>query len=77
MDSAMHALEMMEEAFGAYRALLSDSIGKVRSAAWAEVAEVLKGFKGKEDFLAPVEVLIRTGTKPILLIGGKESLFSG
>lgn len=41
MPSATQAFEMMREAFGAYRAVVSDTPEAVRVAAWAEVAETL------------------------------------
>jgi len=64
MPSAAQALEMMQEAFGAYRAVLSGCSEEVRKAAWAEVAESLKGFETAQGFDAPAEVLVAAGTKP-------------
>lgn len=64
MPSARHALEMMQEAFGAYRAVLSDCSEAVRTAAWAEVAETLKGFETAAGFEAPAEVLVAAAAKP-------------
>ena len=56
MPSAARTLEMMQEAFGAYRAVVSDCSEAVRSAAWAEVAEMLKDFEFDTGFEAPAEV---------------------
>lgn len=64
MPSAGEALAMMQEAFGAYRAVISDSPEAVQAAAWAEVAETLKAFESPTGFLAPTEVLVAAGAKP-------------
>jgi ubiquinone/menaquinone biosynthesis C-methylase UbiE len=63
MPSAAQALAMMQEAFGAYRAVLSDSPEAVRIAAWTEVAETLRTFDTPTGFVAPAEVLVAAGTK--------------
>jgi len=64
MPSATQALAMMQEAFGAYRAVVSDRPEAVRLAAWAEVAETLKTFETPTGFVAPAEVLVAAGVKP-------------
>lgn len=64
MPSAAQTLTMMQEAFGAYRAVLSDCPEVVRVAAWAEVAETLKDFESETGFEASGEVLVAAGTKP-------------
>lgn len=61
MPSAMQALDMMQEAFGAYRAVVSDCPEAVRTAAWAEVAETLERFETATGFEAPGEVLVAAG----------------
>ena len=63
MPSANQALQMMQEAFGAYRAVISDCPEKVRKAAWSEVAETLMSFETATGFEAPVEVLVAAGTR--------------
>lgn len=63
MPSAAEALAMMQEAFGAYRAVLSDSLETVRVGAWTEVAETLKTFETPTGFVAPAEVLVAAGTR--------------
>jgi SAM-dependent methyltransferase len=63
MPSAVQVLEMMQEAFGAYRAVLSGSSEAVQTAAWAEVAETLKNFETAKEFEAPAEVLVAAGVK--------------
>jgi ubiquinone/menaquinone biosynthesis C-methylase UbiE len=65
MRSAMHALDMMQQAFGAYRAVVSDRSEAVRTAAWAEVAETLRRFETSTGFEAPAEVLVAAGVKPV------------
>jgi hypothetical protein len=58
MPSAAEALTMMQEAFGAYRAVTSDCPQAVQRAAWAEVEETLNAFETPAGFLAPAEVLV-------------------
>jgi SAM-dependent methyltransferase len=65
MPSATQALAMMQEAFGAYRAVVSDRPVAVRVAAWAEVAETLKTFETPTGFIAPAEVLVAAGVKSV------------
>jgi hypothetical protein len=55
---------MMREAFGAYRAVMSDVPEAVRVAAWAEVAETLKTFETATGFEGPAEVMVAAGLKP-------------
>jgi SAM-dependent methyltransferase len=64
MPSAGQALAMMQEAFGAYRAVLRDSTEAVQVAAWAEVAETLETFETPRGFVAPAQVLVAAGVKP-------------
>jgi hypothetical protein len=64
MPSAVQALAMMQEAFGAYRAVVSDRPESVRVAAWTEVAETLTAFETPTGFVAPAEVLVAAGVKP-------------
>lgn len=63
LSSAAEAVEMMREAFGAYRAVISDCPETVQVAAWEEVAEVLRSFETEEgSFEAPGEFLVIAGT---------------
>jgi ubiquinone/menaquinone biosynthesis C-methylase UbiE len=64
MRSAADALQMMQEAFGAYRAVLSECSEEIRKAAWAEVGEMLKTFETDGNFVAPSELLVAAATKP-------------
>lgn len=63
MRSATDALQMMQDAFGAYRAVLRDRSEEVRKAAWTEVAEMLKTFETGGKFIAPSELLVAAATK--------------
>lgn len=65
MRSAMDALQMMQDAYGAYRAVLQNCSEAVQKAAWAEVAELLKAFETDGQFVAPSELLVAAATKPI------------
>ena len=64
MASAAQALVMMQDAFGAYRVIVSDRPELVRAAAWAEVAETLESFETPAGFVGPAEVLVAAGVKP-------------
>jgi ubiquinone/menaquinone biosynthesis C-methylase UbiE len=64
MPSAAQTLVMMQDAFGAYRAVVSDRSEFVRAAAWAEVAQTLKTFETPTGFVGPAEVLVAAGVKP-------------
>jgi ubiquinone/menaquinone biosynthesis C-methylase UbiE len=61
MPSASQALAMMQEAFAAYRAVISDRPKVVQDEAWAEVAKMLSDFVTSAGFVAPAEVLIVAG----------------
>ncbi|MDH5708923.1 MAG: methyltransferase domain-containing protein [Hylemonella sp.] len=64
MASAAQALEMMREAFGAYRAVVSDQPKSVQTAAWAEVEQMLKGMESATGFEASAELLVAAATRP-------------
>jgi len=63
--SARHALGILQEAAGAYRAVVSDCSETVRTAAWTEVGEILQSFETDAGFEAPAEVLVVAGSKPL------------
>lgn len=63
MATAKQALAMMQEAFGAYRAVLGDQPENVRAAAWAETEEVLETFMTPGGFVAPGAVLVASATR--------------
>ena len=65
MRSAIDALTMIQEAFGAYRAVVADCPEAVQAAAWAEVGNVLRSFEtAMTGFVAVGEVLVASGAKP-------------
>lgn len=64
MQSAVDALQMMQDAYGAYRTVLQDCSEDVQKAAWTEVAEMLKTFEADGKFVVPSELLVAAGTKP-------------
>ena len=64
MSSAVQALEMLQEAAGAYRAVVSDCPEDVQTAAWKEVAKALKSFETEDGFNANGELAVAGGIKP-------------
>jgi ubiquinone/menaquinone biosynthesis C-methylase UbiE len=64
-SSAAQTLVMMQEAFGAYRAVISDQPEHVQAAAWAEVADMLKQYDTPTGFVAPTEVCVAAGARPV------------
>jgi ubiquinone/menaquinone biosynthesis C-methylase UbiE len=65
MPSATQTLTMIQEAFGAYRAVISDSPEPVQRAAWNEVLEYLKSIESNNGIEAPAEVIVGSAQKPI------------
>lgn len=64
LPSASAALEMMQQAFGAYRAVVAD-LGEVeRSEAWREVYECLKQFETSDGLTTDFEFIIGSGARP-------------
>ena len=63
LPSASHALEMMQEAFGAYRAVVADLSDAEKSKAWNAVYECLKQFEGVDGFRTQFEFIIGAGAK--------------
>jgi SAM-dependent methyltransferase len=64
MPSAARALAMMQDAFGAYRAVIGDQPAAVQEAAWVDVGKTLASFETPTGFVAPTEVLVAAGTSP-------------
>jgi SAM-dependent methyltransferase len=58
MGSAREALLLMQEAFGAYRAVVADQPEAVQAAAWREVGELLETLTTPEGFVAPSQVVV-------------------
>jgi hypothetical protein len=65
MRSAADAVRMIQDAFGVYRAVISDQPPAVREAAWAEVARALSRFEGPDGFRAPAMVHAVGGQKSV------------
>jgi ubiquinone/menaquinone biosynthesis C-methylase UbiE len=65
LPNASHALEMMQEAFGAYRAVVADLSDTEKSKAWNEVYECLRQFEGVDGFRAQFEFIIGAGAKAL------------
>jgi ubiquinone/menaquinone biosynthesis C-methylase UbiE len=63
LSSASDALEMMQEAFGAYRAVIADLNDPEKTRAWAEVYECLKQFETDSGFRTEFEFIIGSGAK--------------
>jgi hypothetical protein len=66
LPNASHALEMMKEAFGAYRAVVADLSDAEKSKAWNEVYACLKQFEGVGGFATQFEFVIGVGAKAVL-----------
>jgi SAM-dependent methyltransferase len=65
LGSSNEALAMMQDAFGAYRAVVSDSTEEVRAAAWQEVARAIATFDTPDGFFAPGEVVVVSASAPL------------
>jgi hypothetical protein len=63
LPSVSTALEMMQQAFGAFRAVVADIGDEERSKAWAEVYACLKHFGRSTGFEAEFEFVIGSGAK--------------
>jgi hypothetical protein len=65
LASSADALAMIQQAFGAYRALLSDLGEAEKAAAWDEAAKVLREFETGRGFVTELEAIIGAGSLPI------------
>lgn len=65
LASAAEALAMMQQAFGAYRAVVADLSSEARAGAWSEVGECLKQFEGPGGFQTKLEFIIGSGAKVV------------
>ena len=63
LPNASHALEMMQEAFGAYRAVVADLSDMEKSKAWGAVYACLKQFERIDGFQTQFEFIIGSGSK--------------
>ena len=64
LASASDALEMMQQAFGAYRAVVADLSDQEKSKAWSEVHDCLADFEGDRGFETEFEFIVGSGARP-------------
>ena len=61
LPSAADALSMIEEAFGAFRAVLADLDQNARTQAWGEIGSYLKQFETETGLTAELYFLTASG----------------
>lgn len=64
LPSASDAVQLLQEAAGAYRAVVADLGEEDRSRAWSEVHECLKQFESGNGFAAELAFVIGSGARP-------------
>lgn len=64
LPSAEDALHLMQEAAGAYRAVVANLDEEAKSRAWEEVHECLKQFSAEGRFETSLEAVIASGVNP-------------
>jgi ubiquinone/menaquinone biosynthesis C-methylase UbiE len=64
LPSASDALQMMQQAFGAYRAVVADLGDQKKSEAWDEVHDCLRHFEGARGFETEVQFVVGSGARP-------------
>jgi ubiquinone/menaquinone biosynthesis C-methylase UbiE len=64
LPSASDALQMMQQAFGAYRAVVADLSDQKKSEAWDEVHDCLRHFEGTGGFETEFEFVVGSGARP-------------
>jgi ubiquinone/menaquinone biosynthesis C-methylase UbiE len=64
LPSASDALQLMQEAAGAYRAVVADLSDAEKSKAWGEVYECLRQFEASGGFKTELQLLIGSAAKP-------------
>ncbi len=65
LASAREALEMMQGAFGVYRAIVADLSEERRNKAWLEVSEFLSQFESDSGWETELEVVIASGSNQV------------
>ena len=63
LSSATEALQMIQQAFGAYRAVVADLSEESKAEAWAEVTDCLKEFETSSGFATELQFAICAGAK--------------
>jgi ubiquinone/menaquinone biosynthesis C-methylase UbiE len=64
LPSARDAVNLMQEAAGAYRAVVADLGAEAKARAWDEVYECLRQFDSGNGFATELEAIIGSGAKP-------------
>ena len=64
LESAANALQIMRQAFGAFRAVISELGEAEQEAAWAEVGDYLASLEGPAGFEAERTFIVASGAKP-------------
>lgn len=64
LPSASEALQLLQEAAGAYRAVVAELDDVERAKAWSEVYQCLRQFDSEGGFRTELEVIIGSGAKP-------------
>jgi len=64
LPSAADALRLLQEAAGAYRAVVADLSDQAKSNAWEEVRQCLTRFEAGGSFETELEVVIGSGARP-------------
>ncbi|MBL27251.1 MAG: SAM-dependent methyltransferase [Rhodospirillaceae bacterium] len=64
LPSASDALEMMQQAFGVYRAIVANLDPEEKARAWNEVHKCLKRFESNGNFETELEFIIGSGARP-------------
>lgn len=64
LPSASDALQLLQEAAGAYRAVVADLSDTDRSKAWNEVYECVKQLEARGGFETELEAIIGSGARP-------------
>jgi SAM-dependent methyltransferase len=65
LASAAECVRFERESFGALHQMLAGLDVPAREAAWAEIAERLAQFEGPDGFIAPCELLVAAGRRPV------------
>lgn len=63
LPSPTVALEMIQQAFGAYRAVVADLGESEKAAAWSEVGACLQQFQSRDGFSTELEFVIGKGSR--------------
>jgi SAM-dependent methyltransferase len=65
VPSVAECVRFEQESFGALHQMLAGLDADARDAAWGEIAERLTRFDGPDGFVAPCELLVAAGRRPV------------